>query len=317
MDLFPSSVHDFILSARRFHVFKGKTNDTNRLLIHLVDGRSIQGGLTDRFKGIVSTYCIAQIQRRTYKIQHTSPFDLTDYLTPNIVDWTLRDKQIISQNLFQARLAYFSKVAGLRKKKTAYQKNNTQQIHAYCVGELYTLLRRSDGSVFDWGTEFNKLFRPATDLQKQIDERKTLIGGDYIAVVFRFQNLLGDFEEYQYAEADKTRQEMLLKQCRAQLLDIQRENNIKKILVTSDSVRFLGFVKDLPEVFAFPEKVVHLDWTKSEDYETYLKSFLDFYLIAGADKVFSVSTADMYKSDFPKYAAMVNSVPFERIFIEE
>ncbi|PZP48656.1 MAG: hypothetical protein DI598_09675, partial [Pseudopedobacter saltans] len=88
-----------------------------------------------------------------------------------------------------------------------------------------------------------------------------------------------------------------------------------KILVTADSILFLEQLKNRRNIFVFPKKIVHMDWISNAGYESYLKSFLDFYLIAGASMVFSISTEEMYKSDFPKYAAMVNNVPFERISI--
>lgn len=92
---------------------------------------------------------------------------------------------------------------------------------------------------------------------------------------------------------------------------------IKKVLVTSDSMRFIEHIKSIPDVYAFPGKIVHMDWSKGENYETYLKSFVDFYLIGGARKVFSVGTDKMYKSDFPKYAAMIGNIAFERILLAD
>ncbi|MFT4205149.1 MAG: hypothetical protein QM610_14690 [Chitinophagaceae bacterium] len=313
LDLLPPSLRDTLLSAKRFHFFKGKATSSEKLLIQLVDGRDYHGGLTDRLKGIVSAYGVAQLKGRTFKIHHTSPFQLSDYLAPNAVDWAIVDEANISKNFFQARLFHFRKGDGQKGVRRIRNVGNILQMHCYCKGELYQLLETSDG----WGTEYRRLFKPVADLQQRIDVHKAIIGAPYNAAVFRFQNLLGDFAEYHYQKTDAERQRQLMEKCKNVLLQLQRDNIGKKMLVTSDSSRFLQYVTGLPDIFSFPAKVVHLDWTNNASYETYLKSFLDFYLVAGADKVFSIGTVGMYKSDFPKYAAMVNGVPFVRVVVED
>ena len=44
-----------------------------------------------------------------------------------------------------------------------------------------------------------------------------------------------------------------------------------------------------------------------------LKMFTDYYLISGAQKVYSLWHEGMWKSAFPEYAALIGGVPFERI----
>ncbi len=317
LDMLPPSQHDKVLGAKRFHFFKGKTSNDTKVLIQLVDGRTFQGGLTDRFKGIVSAFCVAQIKCRAFKINYTSPFNLSDYLKPNEIDWVIEKKSDISSNFFQARLFFFERNDGKKGIERIRKVGNILQMHCYCKGVLYQILTRGDGSHFDWGKEFKRLFTPTTQLQYRITDCKNDIGGAYVAAVFRFQNLLGDFEEYQYKEADTKRKEALIAACKKAIDSLQKQNGESRVLVTADSVRFLEEIKDLPGVYAFPAKVAHMDWAGRQAYETYLKSFLDFYLIAGATKVFSVGTSEMYKSDFPKYAAMLENVPFERILIKE
>ena len=52
------------------------------------------------------------------------------------------------------------------------------------------------------------------------------------------------------------------------------------------------------------------------DYDTYLKSFVDFFMLAGSERVFSLGTSEMYPTEFPMYAAKVNGVPFERVLLK-
>ena len=87
------------------------------------------------------------------------------------------------------------------------------------------------------------------------------------------------------------------------------------MLVTSDSVTFLERVSSLDGVHVIPGKVVHVGSKGGEKYETYLKSFVDFYTLAGSEKIYGLATVEMYKSEFPMYAAKVNDIPFERIML--
>ena len=46
-----------------------------------------------------------------------------------------------------------------------------------------------------------------------------------------------------------------------------------------------------------------------------LAAFLDFFLIAGAEKAYQVRSVDMFKSAFPLFAAKLNNVPYEMIVL--
>ena len=60
---------------------------------------------------------------------------------------------------------------------------------------------------------FHELFKPTDDLQKSINENISAIGGDYIAMVFRFQQLLGDFKEGDFKVLSETDQSKLIVKC--------------------------------------------------------------------------------------------------------
>lgn len=126
---------------------------------------------------------------------------------------------------------------------------------------------------------------------------------------------MGDFPEYSYQEASEERKASLILLCRQCLTNLCGKHDLP-ILVTSDSQIFLESVKGMDGVSSFPSKVVHLDYVKDAPMEVYRKSFVDFYLIAESALVYCAGTTEMYKSNFPNYAAKVNAVPFERILIE-
>ena len=62
--------------------------------------------------------------------------------------------------------------------------------------------------------------------------------------------------------------------------------------------------------------MVHVDNVTDAGSEVCLKSFVCFFMLSRAQKVYSVGTGVMYKTDFPKYAAELNEVPFERILVD-
>ena len=101
----------------------------------------------------------------------------------------------------------------------------------------------------------------------------------------------------------------------AELDRIHSLNEGKKVLVTSDSINFLNEVANKEYVYVIKGSITHMEFTDNDVSHTQLKSFMDFYMIAGAEKVYSVVIGDMYMSDFPVYAAKVGGVPFERVIL--
>lgn len=87
-----------------------------------------------------------------------------------------------------------------------------------------------------------------------------------------------------------------------------------KILVTADSITFLKHASELDFVYAIKGEgtLAHVD-IKNTPQSDSIKQFVDFYMIAGARKVYGVTIDKMYNSNFPVYAAKVGNVPFIRI----
>ncbi|MDE6562306.1 MAG: hypothetical protein K2K75_13060 [Muribaculaceae bacterium] len=285
-------------------------NERNSI-ISMVDGRMWHGGITDRFKGIISGALFAQYLNRPFRIKYTYPFQLTDYLVPNEYDWTIDDKNM-SNSIFNSRALCTRHEKGKRMLKVNYD----GQIRFYCNVDLTTKL---DFAPFnqDWGKVFNSLFKPSPTLQKELDRHAMMIGGEYVAMAFRFQNLLGDFKEYHYKQINNPEYKERLIQ--ANLDEIKNllasgsfRQKYKKILVTSDSGLFLERAQQIPNVYALSGKTAHVD-TRNTGNTNHIKAFVDFFMISKASKVYSVSIDGMFESDFPKYAAKLMGVPFFRI----
>ena len=208
-------------------------------------------------------------------------------------------------------------VAPLKMKKQVHFYSNRDLLNH--VNEAYA---KENGSnkPFDWGDLFCELFKPGKELQSRMNAIKKSIGGDYYAAVFRFQNLLGDFHEYHFkALNDKEKEEKLITTCLDAIKKLIAEHGNRPLLVTADSTTFLKRAAQIDGVHIIPGTLIHMDGQKHYDtanqHETHLKSFLDFYMLSGAQKIYRIGTKQMYRSQFPVYAAKVHDIPFESIEI--
>lgn len=279
------------------------------LYVSLVDNRRNSFGLTDRLKGIVSLYAFSKVKQVQYKCNFVHPFLLSSFLAENQYQWKVREHEV-SSNPKQVRIMILQGEAG----KRLLQYNSPKQLHAYMNRDYLPLINKTYHENFDWGTLFNELFKPTPLLQDQLTLNLQRTGASYIGCVFRFQSLLGDFKEYDFPTLNSDAQYALIEQCLRELLVIKTQYG-KPILVTSDSSKFLQIAAKQKGVMAMEGRVVHLDCTSDEDTAVYMKSFVDFFMLAQAERIFSIGTSKMYPTEFPLYAAKINNIPFERILI--
>ena len=309
----PTAQQDFLFSLKRFNLGRKKF-PPKQILIMKVDGKHFHGGLADRLKGMVSLYHYCLTQNIEFRIDHTFPFELSNYLIPNEYDWQIKDSDKITFHLLESK--YFHLVGDRSIKRLVKLKTN-KQIHCYANRDYVESLNEYYNTNFDWGNLFRKLFNPTEKLKAVINNNLAQIGGEYICAVFRFQQLLGDFNEY-YCQGALTENEKkeLIKKCKEAIITLQNNSKCKKILVTSDSQLFLQSLKNLDNIYTFPNKKVHVDVTENESYDVYMQSFVDFYMLSEGIKIYSLGTDIMYKTEFPLYAAKLNNIPFERILIK-
>ncbi|MGN1245530.1 MAG: hypothetical protein ACI4UN_02750 [Muribaculaceae bacterium] len=291
------------------------------LCIAMVDGESFHGGMCDRFKGIISLYAYCKYNNLPFRIRYTFPFKLEDYLVPAQYDWTLKDGEYTDNPLYH-RVLY---MRGEHYATRLLHYFPTRQVHFYTNRDLLSHINGAycDAGIkgYDWGELYRELFKPGAALKQRIDEILAEIGGDYDAAVFRFQNLLGDFKEYHFkALTEKSEVEDLLAKCLDYVKQLRASSPCKRLLVTSDSITFLRRVAQIDGVYVIPGTLSHMDCSKhgnapANAADGYLKSFLDFYMISMAQKIYRVGTPLMYQSEFPVYAAKINDRPFESVTI--
>src|SRR5690606_20723563 len=285
--------------------------DKKPILISMVDNRRRGNGLTDRFKGIISVYALAKTIGVPYRCIYTHPVYLTSFLIPNQYDWLPKHGEL-DDTVGGMRFKL------LRKQRTAKRLLRvlplTKQVRVYANNDYLDEINRIFHTEYKWGQLFGELFKVTEPLESKLQCHLDRIGGPYIACVFRFQALLGDFKEYNFKPLGETEQQQLIAKNKKALQQITEESAVP-VLVTSDSATFISEIKALANVYTIPGKVVHIDNSADEAEEVYMKSFVDFFMLARAQKVYSVGTKTMYRTDFPAYAAKVNDVPFERILI--
>ncbi len=279
-------------------------------MIFMCDADSgVSGGLTDRLRGMVSCYRLCKARGWDFRIYHTNPFRLEDYLAPAAYDWRVDEKDL---RYDEATPVFCMNYVGLRSDEFGLR-YLSRKMKRHNLIHVYTNI------VFSWddfGARFGELFRPAPELARLIAENKERIGGEYIAAVFRFQQLLGDFYEggpTRYPTLAPQEQERLIAECLSQLAAVKADHpGVERVLVTSDSVTFLeraaaafDWVRTIPGV------PVHLDYTAGRDTPTYMKSFVDFYMLGGSLGVTLIVGGGMHRSGFPHAAALLGGVKYD------
>lgn len=293
----------------------GAPHATNRQkqVVCLFDGRTEHCGITDRLRGIVSSYYVCKELGYDFRIHFVSPFQLHDYLVPNKVDWRISPDDI-SYNPTDSLVMYCGSNGTLVEpffQKRWFRKcfrEAPRQVHVYTNAHL---LPR--GPLF--GRLFAELFRPSARLQAALDDLSAPLRGGYYTMSLRFQRLLGDFHERDGYDISPDEQQQLMDRCVAKIDEVHsRQADQLPVMLMSDSMRFLEYAASrLSYVSYVPGKVVHVDFCSTTGDDVNLKLFCDIYLISRARRAFLLQTGLMYNSGFPRRAAQVGHIPFTHI----
>lgn len=288
----------------------------NKVIVYMADGKVRCGGLADRFRGIISTYEFCLKYNIDFKINFTHPFNISDYLECNEYNWIISEKDICYNTKFSRPYFITSTSSQGDENAQKYFSNKFLLKSRYLQIHLYTNMYTGDEK---YGILFKRLFRPTKALQNAIDWNYNQIGCDYVTIVFRFQQLLGDFNEGNYPTLPLNYREDYINSCLSLIERIHIRTNCKRVLVTSDSITFLEVASKLDYVYVLPGKVYHLDYSSSnkEDELPFLKSFLDYYMISLSKEVFLARDIKMYHSGFAYRAALLNNVPYFEEYITE
>ena len=166
----------------------------------------------------------------------------------------------------------------------------------------------------EFSTLFKELFRPSDRLQNQIDYHLSQLGGakKYISLTFRFRQLLGDFKEGGDVLSESEREAYILR-CIKGIEELHSKYPWERLLITSDSKMFLDRLSYLDYVYIIPGNVVHMGFTFDASQDVYMKSFVDYFMLSNAKKVFQITDKLLFRSGFPKRAAMLNDAKYVEI----
>lgn len=301
------------------HYSKGapRACNTKKQVIAMFDGRKRHGGLADRLRGIATTWLFCRERGLDFRIHFVSPFRLEEYLQPNAYDWRI-DPEQISYNIKDARPVYISSSNRYAERDKAFQRKMAEKF----FGENYLQLHSYTNMRFDeerFGEAFHELFRPQPWLQELIDRELEKLGGagNFIAISTRFMELLGDFNEHRDREAaglPEAEREALLARCGAELERIHLAHPEERILVTSDSKRFLEYATERFDfVRTLPGRIGHIDVAGADEREVHTKTFLDFLVLAEAKQHYYLVGGGMYRGNFSRRAAQINNRPFAEV----
>lgn len=277
-----------------------KSKLPSNCLIHLCDGHLHHGGLADRLRGIVSAYRFCKETHRPFRIGFFEPFDLREYFLPNLYDWNVEKSDIIYDlslsipKVIRCITENNDELCLHRKRFYSDVKSEVRQIHLYSNSLCF---------INEFQNDFNELFRPSSNLCIELKKIESCLGNDYESVSLRFGNWLGDFPDI-FNPLTLDKQVILLNQVN-ELLERLANSVYKrgnKLLVTSDSQRFISQIGTIPNTFLICGPIVHSNNSKDEG--GIMKVFLEFMTISQAKSIWSISTKEMYKGSFAKIAAL-------------
>lgn len=280
-------------------------------VVFMCDGRLNHGGLTDRLRGLLTTFENAQKKNIPFYINWDSPFLLEDYLEPNEIDWRISHEEISYNKRYAFPVILWECIADRYRAATNKLKldlaliNRKRQVHVYS---------NSNNSVGRYGALFTQLFRPSRLLKNELSRHLNKLGSHYWSFSFRFQQLLGDFKDTYGITLSQKEQEDLIRKV---ILEVKQVISMMpdkyRVLVASDSMSFIDAVKKIDtRIYSVDGRISHIDLNGNslENSDIWLKTFLDNFLIMDAEKVFLFKTGQMYNSGFPRFAAEIGGKPF-------
>lgn len=297
----------------RYYKNKNKHTINNKKVIYMCDATSASGGLVDRLRGIVSIYKTCKELNLEFKILFTEPFKLNEYLQPNKVQWET-DAEELNYNLKTTDICFIStptRERWLADKQEQWFKKEFKKKY----NEFHVISNTSYSYNYDFATLFSDLFKPSSHLQSLINTQKEIIGNNYISVSCRFRDLLGDFNETcpLNLNLSPSEQEELIRNNVEQLEILHNKFPDKKILVNSDSTRFLNAAKEKEYTYVVPGEIGHIDCKKVNHTGIHDKTFTDFFMIAHAEHIYLLQTGLMFESGFPWAASLIYNRPYTRI----
>lgn len=311
---FPSYIHRYVWPLPKFR----------REIVVMVDGVHSHGGLTDRFRNILSIYSYCKTKGIPFRLYYVYPHRLEDILLPASYDWRINERDLSYHVLDSEELVlYYEELPGTGHWNNESARAYNDALHLSKLDECLSVGSRRQ--IHEYGSAwfakgsfkvlFEELFKPSDYLQEKIDSVLAYLPQHFDAVTFRFQSLLGDFYEGSFKALSDPEAQDLAQKCLNKLDSMYDDGKFTtgKVLVTSDSTSFLSIASERPYVQIIPGRMEHMDFTSCSDIDVCAKSFVDLFILMRSDNIIQLVTGQMYKSGFPEFAAELGGKPYSVI----
>ena len=297
-----------MLLLKYYSMYSARTRSKKQLVIYMADGHCHHGGLSDRLCGIVSLYNYCKIYNKDFRIYFRSPYCLEKILMPNFYNWHINDEEL-SGNIKDVNVKYISLFSHDMHEMREYanSKLKTTKVQSH----IYTNMRYFKED--DFKVLFAELFKPSEILEENLSMSTKGLPHIYVSYTFRFQQLLGDFEEGNFTRLkDEDEKHRLIEKCLLCIRQLYKKTNTP-ILVTSDSSTFLQAAKKIPYVYIVEGEIRHMDFNRDSnvDIMTDVKSFVDLFMIAMAKEIYLCTLPPLYRSGFPETASRIYGHPYK------
>lgn len=288
-----------------------RRHKTSACVISCLDSNFDSTGFADRLRGMISCFAYSKAIGAPFRIEHSSPFMLSDYLTPNHYNWLLGENEK-SYNLFYANPVVIMQRRVGQRSRRLFHLSKKRQHHIYTNTDYVKEINLRYKTEYLFPCLFQELFRPSLLLESILKTHRDCLRslGGYVSVSFRFVQLMGDFIDVRGETLSKEEQLDLLSRSIKVIRQLYCKEQ-KTVLVTSDSSSFISEVSKISYVYVIPGRIGHIGF--SAENEITEKMFMDFILISEADHVYMARSGKMYRSNFARTAAMTRNVLYDEI----
>lgn len=304
-----------MISSKK-HIFVNTLRYTkNRLTLDgiylIIDDSNSHCGITDRLKTAIGLCYVAQQNGINFKFIHHAGFDMRDFLLPNKIDWAADFSDITRLPWKKRHITYFPPFTDFPKFK-----KGIQYICKEYIGKNLIEMTGVQDWQRVWRELFWDMFKPSP---KVLDALSQIVVPEQYAVVnVRFINALGQMEDADYnAPFPKEVQEHIIQSVLDKIAECKRDSNVP-IIVYSDSVRFLRIAEERGYQICDPDGVGHIMNAETGD-KVNLMTFVYMLQMSKAEKVYSILNLEglpsnsLYKSQYPRYAAIIGNKTFIRL----
>jgi len=277
----------------------------------------VRYGVADRLRNILSVYSFCKEYGLDFRIKYTYPFELTDYMVPNLYNWRIDDNRI-SKSMLNTKVLLLS-CEGRMSDDIDGEKHLAKLKKKVLGSRIFSQFHIYGNSYFakdNFHTLFYELFKPTELVKNTVIAHQAAILSAYESVSLRFRALLGDLEEENSYPLPFDEQIKLMKKCGDKIEELRNNGyfKTKKILITSDSKKFLEYAnKRFDFVYFVQGDRINAEFARIKNDEAFVNIFIELLLLSEAEHLTLLVTSDMYESGFPHLASLIGNKPYQVI----